>query len=177
MSATITIKRFTGSGPTGTDVTSTNSRIDASDSNSTGSTSNPITIPPSGTNYSYWGVYRLHCSVAPVSSVSNFKIYGSGTNSLGTGIGMNIGQATSYIQATGSTGNGTQLTTGNYSTLTGSPVNFFSYTSGSPLSLTASTSSTGDFGNYFVLQFTVASTAGAGPTAAQPQITISYDES
>ena len=179
MSATVLIYRWTGSGPSSTNVTSTNSRIDASDTQSTGETSAPVTIPASGTNYSFWASFRLYCSVAPATEVANLQIYSSGSLGLGTGWGLNVAQATTYAQGVGVTGNGTQLTTGNYATLTGSPVGFQTYTSGSTLALTGSivaASAPASFGNYFVFQFTLGSTASPGPTSAQPTVTVQYDE-
>ncbi len=176
MAATIKIYRWTGAGPSSTDVTGTNTRIDASDTNSTASTSNPVTIPASSVNYSYWGSYQLHCTVAPATNVNNLQIYSDGANSLGTGVALKIAQATTYAQAAGVPGHGTQLTTGNYATLTGAPVDFFSYSSGATLALTGSTSGTGDFGNFFVLQYSCDNTASPGPTAVQEVLTVQFDE-
>jgi hypothetical protein len=170
------IYKYVGSGPTGTDITSTNDRVDAADAVSTNDTSNPVTVPASGTNYSYWNSLRFYCNTAPPTLINNLNLYTGGSNTLGTGWGCNVGQATSYVQATGSTGDGTQLTTGNYSSLTGSPSNIFAYTSGSPLSISGSTTTTGAFGNFIVYQFTVGSTASAGPTAAAPTLTFTFDE-
>ena len=175
MSATIKINRLTGSGPTNTDITGINTRVDGSDNVSTGETSNPVPIPASGTNFSYWCATQLYCTVAPATQINNIQWYTSGSNTLGTGVGCNVGQATAYTQATGSGGIGTQLTTGNYSSLTGAPSNAFAYTSSASLAVSGSTGTTGSFGNFVVYQFTVGSTAGPGPTG-QPTFTWQYDE-
>ena len=176
IAATVLIRRLTSTGPTATDITSINTRANAADSHSTADTSSPITIPSSGTNYSYWVVTRLDCTVLPATSISNLKWYTDGGNGLGTGVACNVNTASGYVQATGSTGNGTQLTTGNYATLAGSPSNAFAYTSGSPLSVTGSTSTTGQFGDRVVYQMAISSTASPGPTGSET-FTWSYDES
>lgn len=178
MSATVLIRRLTGSGPTATDITSINSRANAADAHSTNDTASPITIPAAGTNYSYWVVTRLDCTVTPATALNNLKWYTDGGNGFGTGITCKMNTATGYVQATGSTGNGTQLTTGNYATLAGSPTDAFAFTSGSPKSVTGSISnpSTGQFGDRVVYQIEVASTASPGPTTTQETFTWSYDE-
>lgn len=175
MAATIKMYRYTGAGPTGTDISSINDRVDGFDSHTTADTSNPVPIPASSSNYSYWAVYQFYCAVAPATLVNNLKWYTSGSNTLGTGVGQNVNTATAYTQATGSGGIGTQLTTGNYASLAGAPTNAFAYTSGSPLSVTGSTSTTGAFGNYIVSQFTVGTTAAAGATG-QATYTYQWDE-
>ncbi len=183
MAATVLIKRWTGSGPTKTDINSgtnpgINTRLDASDAHSTGSTSNPITIPASSSNYSYWCVTRLSASVTPSTIINNIKWYTDSSNSLGTGVTYVVNTATTYVQATGTPGTtGDILSTGNYSTLAGAPSNAFAYTSGSPLSVTGSISnpSTGDFGDFVVSQIVVGTTAGAGATATE-SITWAFDE-
>jgi hypothetical protein len=101
--------------------------------------------------------------------------YSDGSNNFGTGVTCKGQEATSYVQATGSTGNGTQLTTGNHSGLTGSTVDVFGLTSGSPKSLAGSTTGTGQFGSRFVYQVEVGTTASPGATA-QETFTWKYDE-
>ena len=109
-------------------------------------------------------------------SISNLKWYTDGASGLGTGVGLVANTANGYVQATGTAGDtGTQLTTGNYPTLAGTPVDAFVYTSGSPLSVTGSTSATGAFGDRVVMQLTVGTTASPGVTAAET-ITWRYDE-
>ena len=179
MSATIKIYRWTGStgSPTKTDITSTNTRVNAVDSPYTTETTYPIAIPASGTNYSYWCATRLHCSVAPTTLVNNIRWYTDGSNGFGTGISCNCNTATSYVQATGTAGvSGDVLNTSNYSTLAGSTSSAFTYTSGSPLSVSGSTSSTGDFGDFVVFQYAIGTTASAG-ASAQEVFTWAYDES
>ncbi len=129
-------------------------------------------IPGSGSNYSFWAVTRLTCSFAPTALINNLKWYTDGANGFGTGVTMVGNTATSYVQATGTTGTtGDHLTTGAYGTLAGTPSDMFAYVSGSPLAVTGTTSTTGDFGDFVVYQFVVGTTAAAGETW-----TWSYDE-
>ena len=175
MPATVLIRRLTGAGPSATDISSINTRANAADAHSTNDTASPITIPPSGTNYSYWVTTRLDCTVAPSGTIDNLRWYSDGSNNFGTGVTCKGQEATSYVQATGSAGNGTQLTTGNHAGITGSPVDVFGLTSGSPKSLAGSATGTGQFGSRFVYQIEVGSTASPGATA-QETFTWKYDE-
>jgi len=176
MAATVLIRRLTGAGPTATDITSINTRANAEDAHSTGGTSNPIQIPSSGTNYSYWVVTRLDCTVAPSGTINNIKWYTDGANGFGTGVTCRVGTATGYVQATGTAGTtGTELTAGNYSGFTLGNANAFTYTTGSPLSVTGSTTGIGQFGDRVVYQIEVASTAGPGATSGET-FTFRFDE-
>lgn len=176
--ATILIKRWTGSSgsPTKTDITSQNTRCNAADDPSPGST-NPVIIPSVGTNYSYWCVTRLNCSSnASSHTINNLKWYTDGSNSFGTGIACNVATATTYVQATGTTGTtGDLLDSSNYPTLLTTPVDAFTCTSSNVLPVSGSISSTGDFGNFVVYQFAISTTASAG-ASAQETFTWSYDE-
>lgn len=178
MAATVTIRRLTGAGPTSTDITGINTRANAEDAHSTAGTTNPIQIPAAGTNYSYWVTTQLSVDVTPAGTINNIKWYTDGANGFGTGVTLKVGQATSYVQATGTPGTtGTQLTTGNHAGLTGAPVDGFTYTSASPLAVTGTMSnpSTGALGNRVVYQIEVASTAAPGATPAET-FTWKYDE-
>jgi len=178
MAATVTIRRLTGSGPTSTDITGINTRANAEDAHSTAGTTNPIQIPASGTNYSYWVVTQLSADTSPAGTINNLKWYTDGANGFGTGVTCKMNTATGYVQATGTPGTtGTQLTTGNYATLAGAPTDAFGFTSGSPKSVTGSISnpSTGAFGDRVVYQIEVGSTAGPGATASET-FTWKYDE-
>ena len=175
MTATVLIRRLTGAGPSATDITSINTRANAADAHSTNDTASPITIPGAGTDYSYWVVTRLDVTVGPSGTINNVKWYTDGANGFGTGVTCKVNTASGYVQATGSAGNGTQLTTGNYATLAGAPTDAFAYTSGSPLAVTATTTTTGQFGDRVVYQTEVGTTALPGATA-QETFTWKYDE-
>lgn len=177
MAATVTIRRWTGAGPTKTDITSANSRMSTSDAFNPG-TSDPIPIPPSGTKYSYWVCTRLSADTTPTGTINNIKWYADGANSFGTGVTCFGNTATAYTQATGTQGDtGTELTTGNYASLAAAPADVFGHTSGSPKTVAGSINnpSTGDFGDFFVYQLRVTSTAAAGTTVAET-FTWQYDE-
>lgn len=176
MAATVLIRRLTGAGPTLTDITSINTRANAEDAHSTAGTSNSVLIPGAGTNYSFWVVTRLDVTAISGGTVNNIKWYTDGANGFGTGVTCKGNTATSYIQATGTTGTtGTQLTTGNYSTVT-TPVDVFTFTSGSPKSVTGSTAAVSAvFADPFVYQIEVGTTASSGATAAET-FTYQYDD-
>lgn len=176
MAATVLIRRLTSTGPTLTDITAINTRANAEDAHSTAGTSNSILIPASGTNYSFWVATRLDVTAITGGTVNNIKWYTDGANGFGTGVTCKGNSATTYVQATGTTGtSGNQLTTGNYSTVT-TPVDVFTFTSGSPKSVTGSTSSVSStFADLFVYQIEVASTAAQGATPSET-FTWQYDD-
>lgn len=178
MAATVTIRRWTGSGggPTKTDITSINTRANAEDTHTTAGTTNSILIPAAGSNYSYWVSTRLSIDTITGGTVDNLKWYTDGSNNFGTDIACVGNDANSYVQATGTPGQtGTELTTGNHTGLSGAPVNVFTFNSGSPKSIAGSSSSTGDVGDFFVYQIVVDSTALSGATAAET-FTWKYDD-
>lgn len=181
MVATVQILRLTGSGPTENVIndgtTGINTRANAEDTHTTAGTSNPIVVPTSGTNYSFWVVTRLKATVAPATNLTNIKWYTDGTNSFGTGVTCKMNTATGYVQATGTAGTtGNLLNTTNYSTLAGATSDSFTFTSGSPKSVTGSQASTGQFGDYIVYQIEVGTTANPGPTSVQETFSVQYDE-
>ena len=185
MVATITINRLTGASGsiTETNITSINTRANTIDSHTTGDTSNPIEIPSSGSNYSFWVNTQLDATVAPDNLVDNLEWFTDGTNGYGTGIGCVVAQAAraSYTQATGTGGvTGIVLNDTNYSggTLTPTtPVDAFGKVTGTPLAVTGSTTTTGEFGNIVIYQVTVGTTATPGTKPASPEtFTWRYDE-
>lgn len=176
MAATVIINRLTGAGPTATPITSINTRANAEDAHTTAGTSNSILVPAAGTNYSYWVVTRLEVTAITAGTVDNIKWYTDGSNNFGTGVTCKVNTATGYVQATGTPGtSGTQLTTGNYATLAGAPTDAFAYTTGSPLSVAGTTTTTGQFGDRVVYQIEVGTTAASGATATET-FTWRYDD-
>lgn len=180
MAATVTIRRWTGpaTGPTKSDITGINTRANAQDAHETADVDNPVQKPTTGSKYSYWVSTRLSADSSPAGTIDNLRWFTDGANGFGTGITCNGQTATSYVQATGTLGDtGTQLTTGNHSGLTAAPVNAFTFTSGSPKTLTGSISNptTGDFGDFFVYQMAVSTAAGPGASATET-FTFRYDE-
>ncbi len=179
MAATVTIRRLTGAGPTSTDITSANTVASTSDSPTPGTT-NPIPIPPSGNKYSFWVSTRLHVTVGPTGTIDNLKWY-SDAVSFGTGVTVygakaSTGAAAGYREATGTAGDTGDLLNGtNHTGLDAATVDVTTLTSGSPLALTGSTTGTGEFGDFMILQFDVGSTTVAGATA-QNTMSWQYDE-
>lgn len=180
MPATVTVRERTGTGGgiANTDITSVNSRYMLSDSTSASSTSNPIPIPAAGTNYSFWKSAYLNADTTPAGTIDTVKYYTDGANGYGTGVTEKVSTAPSltYVQATGTSTSGTQLSNANYSG-SGTPVNTFTYTSGASLSVTGSISnpSTGKISDFWVEQLEVASTASPGVITAETK-TITYNE-
>lgn len=182
MAATVVINRWTGSsgGPTKTAIQSANTVANASDAHQStaAGSSNPIRVPTVGTNYSYWVSTRLSASVTPSGTINNIRWYTDGANNFGTGVTCKGNTASAYVQATGTTGTtGDILNTTNHTSLAGATADVFTHTSGSPKSITGSISnpSTGDFGDFFVYQMEVGTTAGPGVTG-QETFTWTYDE-
>lgn len=173
MAATVNIKRWTGASGSmsGTIITSINTVANAVDAHqaTASSSTNPIKIPTAGTNYSYWVSTRLATgATGPTGSISNLRWYSDGSNGFGTGVGCNVKTTATYTQATGTPGvTGDAMSGGSA---------FTGYTSGSPLTVTGSTSSANvDFGDYVVYQLTVGTTAVTGVTG-QETFTWAYDE-
>ncbi len=178
MAATVTIRRWTGSSgsPTKTNIAGINTRANAEDAHTTAGTDNSILVPAVGTNYSYWVSTRLSVDARTTGTVDNLRWYTDGSNNFGTGITCVGNTASAYVQATGTLGQtGLQLTALNHAKLAGEPVNVFTFTSGSPKTVTGSTTSTGDFGHFFVYQIAVASSASSGASGAET-FTWKYDD-
>ena len=176
MPATVLIRRLTGAGPTLTDITSINTRANAEDAHSTAGTTNSVLIPAAGSNYSFWVATRLDVTAVTGGTVNNIKWYTDGVNNFGTGVTCIGNTATAYTQATGTAGTtGTQLTTGNYPTVT-TPVDVFTFTSGTPKSVTGTTSAVSStFSDIFVYQIVVGTTASSGASASET-FTWQYDD-
>lgn len=180
MPATVTIRERTGSSgaPTNTDITSANSRYMLADATSAAATTDPLQIPSSGTNYSFWKSRYLNADTSPTGTIDTVKYYTDGANGYGTGVTELVTTAASYVQATGSATTGVQLLIGNYAGISPSPPNSsFGYTSGSSLSVAGSISnpSTGKITDFWVEQLGVASTAAPGTITAETK-TITYNE-
>ena len=162
MAATVQIVEKNGAGGTQTDKTSGTIRFKNAD-NSTVDTSNPMVKPGAGTDYSFEKWLRFNVSGGTYTEISNIKAYSDGANGLGTGIGLYAKAVTAYstpAEATATTGY----------------TSFFTYTSGSALTLGAGPyTSTGEKGDHLVMIMTVDNTATGGmpPTEA---LTVGWDE-
>jgi hypothetical protein len=162
MAATVQILEKNGAGGTGTDKTSGNIRFKNAD-NATVDLANPMVVPGAGTDFSFEKWLRFNVSAGTYTQISNIRAYSDGGNGLGTGVGLYAKAVTSYAtpaEATATTGY----------------ADFFTYTSGSPLVLGASTyTSTGEKGDHLVMMCTVASTATGGLTSSET-LTMAWDE-
>jgi len=106
-----------------------------------------------------------------------------GANNFGTGVTCKGAKASTgvdagYRQATGTPGTtGTQLTQANHTGLDEAPADVFTFTSASPKALVGSIAnpSTGQFGDHWVYQIEVGTTAVAGATGSESW-TFRYDE-
>lgn len=184
MAATVTIRRWTGASnsPTKTDISGAGNTVanaqDVHEVTAT-SSSNPIKIPSAGTNRSFWVATRLSVDVTPSGTIDNVRWHGDGSANFGTGVGAVVSGASAYVQATGMVGStGDQLNTTNYGTTltTTTPPNFTMHTSGSPLAVVGSTTTTATaWCDFVVYQLTVITTASAGATAKET-FTWLFDE-
>ena len=162
MAATVQIVEKNGAGGTQTDKTSGTIRFKNAD-NSTVDTSNPMVKPGAGTDYSFEKWLRFNVSGGTYTEISNIKAYSDGANGLGTGIGLYAKAVTAYstpAEATATTGY----------------TSFFTYTSGSALTLGAGPyTSTGEKGDHLVMIMTVDNTATGGMTPTEAS-TVGWDE-
>lgn len=162
MAATVQIVEKNGAGGTQTDKTSGTIRFKNAD-NSTVDLSNPMVKPASGSDFSFEKWVRFNVSGGTYSQITNIKAYSDGANGLGTGVLLWAKAVTSYstpAEATATTGY----------------TNFFSYSSGAPLTLGAGPyTSTGEKADHLVMMCEVASTAAGGLTSSET-LTLSWDE-
>ena len=167
MAATVDIRELNGASETPTTKTSGTIRFkDADDANV--DLINPIVRPGSGSVFSYEKALRLRIgATGPTGSITNPRAFSDGANGFGTGVTMEAGVAGSYTQPVNS----------NSSIAT---VDFFTYTSGSPLAMDSNnpgpySGTNVDIADYLYLQAEVASTASPGLTAAEI-LSCAYDE-
>ena len=166
MAATTKVYQYTGAGPTGTNITDNeagNVRYKTADDFDGQDSTYPLVKPSSGTNYSYVTWVALYVSSAPTGSITNIKWYSDG-GGFGTGLTLKGIMTNTYAQATG-----TQGTSGNLSaTVYTSGTDMFTYTSGSPLTVTSNaTTGTGRYSYYVASQLAIATTASAGTLTAE----------
>lgn len=175
MAATVAINRLTGVSPgVATPITSINTRANAEDAHTTAGTANPVSIPTSGSNYSFWVSTQLEVVSGLGGTLDNLRWFMSGA--LDPGLTLKGEQAASYVEATGSVGDtGDVLNTTNYPSLVGAPSDLTLFTSGSPKSIVGSTTSAGPVGNLMVYQFEVTSSAAPG-SVTPVTMTWRYDE-
>jgi len=155
--------------------------------NATIDTNDPIPIPVSGTNRSYWKSIYLKITGGSFTQVDNVKFYTDG-GGFGTGITTYVGDElptkssisnAGYYVATGTAGTtGTEMVAG-HPTIT-AKTDAFTYTSGSPKTVSISEAGnvlngSGETTNYLVFQVDVGTTASAGDLSDETW-TYQYDE-
>lgn len=162
MAATVQIVEKNGAGGTQTDKTAGTIRFKNAD-NSTVDTSNPMVKPGAGSDFSFEKWIRFNVSGGTYTQITNVRAYSDGANGLGTGVLLWAKAVTAFAtpaEATATTGY----------------TNFFTYTSGSPLTLGAGPyTSTGEKADHLVMMCEVQSTATGGVTPTET-LTIAWDE-
>jgi hypothetical protein len=162
MPATVQIVEKNGAGGTTTDKTSGTIRFKNAD-NATVDLLNPMVKPGAGSDFSFEKWLRFNVSGGTYTQITNIRAYSDGANGLGTGALLWARAVASYatpIEATSTSGY----------------TNFFTYTSGSALTLGAGPfTSTGEKGDHLVMMFEVQSTASGGLTPTET-LTIAWDE-
>lgn len=162
MAATVQIIEKNGAGGTATDKTSGTIRFKNAD-NATVDTSNPMVKPVSGTDYSFEKWLRFNVSAGTYTQITNVKAYSDGSSGMGTGVSVYAKAVTTFATPAEATG-------------TAGYTSFFSYTSGSALTLGAGPfTSTGEKGDHLVMMMAVADTASGGVTPSET-LTIAWDE-
>lgn len=162
MAATVQIIEKNGAGGTPTDKTSGTIRFKNAD-NATVDLNNPMVKPASGTDWSFEKWLRMNITGGTYSQITNVKAYSDGGDGLGTGVDLFAKATASYATpAEGTSSSGY--------------ADFFTYTSGSPLSLGAGPfTGTGEKGDHLVMLLSVADTASGGLTASET-LTLAWDE-
>ena len=190
MVATVNVQRITGPAGSKTYTTVTAVRLRTDDAN-TADTSNPIPIPSSGYNYSYWASICLDLS-GTFTQISNIRHYSDGSIgwTFGTGGELRRGNRdsgdhgcpdASYQQASGTAGTTgyaiEDATNGHayYNTQTTKTANVANDTSGSPAIIDSSTYTAAGKTKHIVLQVKVASDATQGTQSAET-LSFKYDE-
>jgi len=170
MVATINLKKCTGaSAGTATTVTTIalKSVDDATGAPTEGSDApnHPVTIPSSGTNYSYETWLKWTCeTTAPDNQVTNFQAWNSGTLDTGLNITANSDAVSSGA------------TPVNTDSAQGTRANFANWTSANKISVSGTLTGTSQSTNFLVIQLEVSDTATQGDMTAVT-LNYSYDES
>ena len=193
MTATVEIREANGVAAAMTFTALTSARYSTSDSATPG-TNNPIPIPTSNFNYSYWkhqGLY-MHGAFTQIDNIRwytdgdigwNYGTSGalyvglcSGTDK-GVWTSNNIAPLTQYMQASGTVGTtGTSITASGGHGQASGWAKASDYTVGSPLQVDSTTHTTsGDISKLLVTQVAIDDDATQGTQTAET-VTMRYDE-
>lgn len=160
MAATVQIVEKNGTGADQTNKASGTVRFKTAD-DATVDSSDPITIPDSGFNFSYEKYLRLDITVAPDTQITNPVLYSDG-GAFSTNVWVGVQTNTYAAPALG--------------TATDGYTDLFTYVSTASLVLGAGTyTGTGEFGEHAKMLMRVASTASPGSLTAET-LTFAYDE-
>lgn len=165
----------------GSSTTITNLRFNAEDTNDQDLLS-PLTIPSSGTIFSFWKQIYMRCTTAPDTQVDNVQIFTDGSLDWGTGATMQVGDETPLHSSTVTTGYDVadaQAIMTTHTDITAETA-LFTFISSATKTISISETSSiidavNETTNYAVLQLDVASTATPG-TKAVETVTWLYDE-
>lgn len=162
MTAGVRIYELTAS-KAGTDKTGGTVRFkDAHDQ--TVNSNNPLTIPSSGTNYSFTKQLRMYCATAPGTKIDNFRAYPDAANNFGASIAVVASVIDDFHTATRTALSASDL---------------WDFSSGHAMDLdqfhATSCTGTGFFGDIVKLQMSVKASASSGTLSAE-DLTFAYDE-
>lgn len=169
MAATVAVTSFHGAaGATQADVAGGSVRFKLAD-NDTLDTATPVTIPPSGTAYSWVKQFKLNVTAwnSGTTTINNPKV-SAGTNTIGTGVDIAYNMNATYLNPLTNAATALSPRTGSIIGTSGSPVTI----SGTG---TVTNPTTGFFTDYTAFQVEVGSTATQGTTPSQT-VTFQYDE-
>ena len=162
MAATVQIIEKNGAGGTGTNKTTETVRFKNAD-NATVDTANPMVKPVSGTDYSFEKWLRFNVTGGTYTEITNIKAYSDGSNGMGTGVALWAKAVETFATPAEATSTATYTS-------------FFTYTSGSALTLGAGPyTSTGEKAFHLVMMMAVADTASGGMTPTET-LTVAWDE-
>lgn len=167
----------------------TSARYSLSDNEAPG-TNNPVPIPSTGYNYSFWKHHVLNFT-GTFTQVNNIRWYTDGT------IGWNLGTSglllvgtrasgdagapvsTGYVRASGSTTTGVWAMSGHtyyqQAVTSGNLINAATYVVGAPLTIDSQTYATSGFSKAVITQVSVDTNATQGTQSAET-VTFRYDE-
>jgi len=150
MSATIVVVQRSGIGYSASDVAKALFYFLPIDSNVEEPADNPVEAPAAGTVYSYELWLKFRVDVAPSTQCNEFKIWTSGSLTLGNNITINTTDISTYTAPVNSKSN------------KGTRADVTDYTSENKLSIAGTLVNIGDVSNYMVFQLELSSLAVAG---------------
>lgn len=162
MAADVQIHELTAAA-TGVDKTAGTVRFKSADE-TTVDTNNRLTVPGSGTNYSYTKQLQAFFNTAPSVDIQDLEAYSDGANNFGTGIGVQYDVQSAFQTQVNTDIAGTDL---------------FTADSGTPIDMDATNTGphtgTGYKGDILRVQMSIDATASQGVLATE-SLTLAYTE-